>query len=129
MTTRRGYARRYLTAPGAGGASLIGILPDMRILDPGVPDPKSEGSDRLTYQVTFWQRFAEPGQVPPEHGPFLSDVWQMTDTDVKEVIAWADTQAKPWQTYQIHVAVVDANPAVGLLCLYGINPVPGYGPA
>jgi hypothetical protein len=115
--------------PDAGGAPLIGILPDVRILDPGVPDPKSESSDRLTYQVTFWQRFAEPGQVPPEHGPFLSDVWQMTDTDVKEVIAWADTKAEPWQTYQVHVAVVDANPAVGLLCLYGTNPVPGYGPA
>jgi hypothetical protein len=100
----------------------------MRIIEPGVPDPRSESSDKLTYQVTFWQRDAEPGEVPPDHGPFLSDVWQMTDANVKEVLAWADENAKPWQTYQIHVAVVDVNAGVALLCLYGDSPVPGYGP-
>ncbi|HTF48869.1 MAG TPA: hypothetical protein VK735_15600 [Pseudonocardia sp.] len=37
----------------------------MWIIGPGVPDPRSESSDKLTYQVTFWQRDAAPGEVPP----------------------------------------------------------------
>jgi hypothetical protein len=97
---------------------------EVRILDPYMPDPRSFSADRLIYQVTFWQRDAEPGEEPPDEGPFLSDVWQLTDTDVKEVITWAGQRAEPWQTYQIHVAVVEENAGRALLCLYGHSPVP-----
>jgi|SRR5882724_395282 len=99
----------------------------MRILD-AEPSPRSTSSSQLTYQVTFWQRDAEPGVVPPPDGPFASFVWQLAETDVKEVIAWADSKAERWQTYQIHVAVVDRNAGTSLLCLFGDDPVEGYGP-
>lgn len=102
--------------------------PHVRILD-AEPDPRSTNSRDLTYQVTFWQRDAEPGEVPPVDGPCCSFVWQLADTDVKEVVAWADEKAEPWQTYQVHVAVVDANAGVSLLCLYGESPVESYSPS
>lgn len=99
----------------------------MRIVD-AEPNPKSESPDQLTYQVTFWQRYARAGEVPPEDGPFRSYIWQLADTDVKEVIAWAEARAEPYQTYQIHVAVVDIDAGVNMLCLYGICPVESYYP-
>jgi hypothetical protein len=99
----------------------------MLILD-SEPDVRSASSSQLTYQVTFWQRDATPGEVPPPDGPFCSFVWQLADTDIKEVIAWAEEKAEPWQTYQLHVAVVDQNVGVSLLCLYGESPVESYSP-
>jgi hypothetical protein len=69
------------------------MLPGMRILDPGSSNPRSESSDRLTYQVTFWQRDAEPGQVPPDDAPFISDVWQLADTDGRRGRSWSGPRA------------------------------------
>lgn len=89
-----------------------------------MPNPRSYDADRLIYQVTFWQRDIEPGEEPSEDDGFLSDVWQMPDTDVREVLDWAEKRAESGQTFQVHVAVLDPNSGRGLLCLYGENPVP-----
>ena len=47
----------------------------------------------------------------------------MGDTDVKEVIAWADANVGEDRTYQIEVAVGDHDTVSNLILLFGQSPI------
>jgi hypothetical protein len=91
-------------------------------------DLRSDDLDAPAYQVTFWKRSTEPANLPEEQRSYEAECWQWTDTDVKEIIAWADANVGNHRTYQIHVATGHGDTASNLILLFGDNPVPWTGP-
>jgi hypothetical protein len=94
----------------------------MRILG-HVHDLRSDDPDNPAYQVTFWGRSQACTDLPREERPFEAEVWQLADTDVKEVIEWADSNVGDDRTYQIEVAVGDQDTVSNLIRLYGRSPI------
>ncbi len=76
----------------------------MRIEPPGNPNPVSMDPDKPVYQVTFWERLSEPADVPEEQRGFEAAEWKLHDTEVTEVLSWAEREAGPGRTYIVHVA-------------------------
>lgn len=58
-----------------------------------------------------------------EERPFRAEVWQLADTNVKEVIEWADSRVGDDRTYQVAVAVGDHDTVSNLVLLYGQSPI------
>lgn len=85
-------------------------------------DLRSEDPNNPAFEVTFWSRLPEPADVPEEQRGWLSSVAQLTDADVKQVIAWADTNLGDRLSYQIKVAVASHDDGLDLVWLYGTNP-------
>lgn len=102
-----------------------GIMIDMRFIDPPLDDLRSEDPESPAYEVTFWERLSEPTELPEHQRGFLASVCQLTDADVKQVIAWADTRVGPHRTYQIKVAVASRDDGLNLVWLFGDNPAAG----
>jgi hypothetical protein len=97
----------------------------VRFIDPPKPDLRSDDPDAPNYEVTFWERYAEPAEVPEHERAFKAEVWQVADANVKEIIAWADDNVGDHRTYQIKVAVLDTDTVSNLVTLFGDNPVRG----
>jgi hypothetical protein len=79
--------------------------------------PATSDPDRPVYKVIFWSR-------PEEHLGWRAEEWAVYDADgADEVLAWATHEARPDQTYTVHVAGV-ARPGknTDLLWLYGLDP-------
>jgi hypothetical protein len=97
----------------------------VRFIDPPKPDLRSDDPDAPNYEVTFWERYAKPAEVPERERAFKAEVWQVADANVKEIIAWADDNVGDHRTYQIKVAVLDTDTVSNLVTLFGDNPVRG----
>jgi hypothetical protein len=97
----------------------------MRFVNPSQSDLRSENSENPAYQVTFWARSTELTDDSEHEQSFEAEVWQLADTNVKEVIEWADTEVGPHRTYQIAVATEDTDTVSNLIVLFGENPVAG----
>lgn len=94
----------------------------VRILE-HVHDLRSEDTENPAYQVTFWGRSPKPADRPEEERPFQGEVWQLADTNVKEVIEWAEANVGDQRTYQIEVAVGDYDTVSNLILLFGESPI------
>jgi hypothetical protein len=97
------------------------MLP-VRIIDPPVDDLRSDDPNNPAFEVTFWSRLSEPAELPEHERGFMTSVAQLTDADIKQVIAWADERVGEGRTYQIKVAVASRDDGLNLVWLYGTNP-------
>jgi hypothetical protein len=97
----------------------------VRFIDPPVDDLRSDDPNNPAYEVTFWSRLTEPAGLPEHERGWLESIEQITDADVKQVIAWADEHVGVGRTYQIKVAVASRDDGLNLVWLYGTNPAAG----
>ena len=70
--------------------------------------------DSPAYRVYFWRSLGTPGA-------FESTEFELTDVEADEVLKWAQTTARPDQTYTVY-AVVQHSFGPGLLRLAGTDP-------
>ncbi len=90
------------------------MLSFMRVMPIDPRDQRWE-SDRPAYRVYFWRSLG-----PGELSGWESDEWELTETDVDEVLAWADAHAGG-RTMSLWVVHRDAD-GVGLIRLAGLDP-------
>src|SRR5882672_5455739 len=100
----------------------------MRVEEPGGPDARSFNLDHPVYQVTIFERLAEPADVPEDERGYHLHEWKIHETDVAEVLAWAAAKAAG-QAYTVEVASVEIDGESHLLRLQGHNPNRGGPPS
>jgi hypothetical protein len=93
----------------------------MRSEPRGSEKPVTQDPDQPVYQVTFWERLAEPADLPEKERGFGASVWRVHDAEVTEVLAWAKERATT-QPYMVHVATPPEDGHSELIRLYGQDP-------
>jgi hypothetical protein len=71
------------------------------------------------YRVYFWR--TEPQPIGFRHG-FRSEEFEVTGSDVQEVIAWAGATAGSDRTYTLYALVRSPDGELGLVRLAGVDP-------
>jgi hypothetical protein len=94
----------------------------MRSEPRGAEKPVTIDPDNPVYQVTFWERLAQPGELPEAERGFEASSWKVSEADVTEVLAWARERAGSRQTYVVEVAATAEDGCSELLRLYGQDP-------
>ena len=100
----------------------------MRVEEPGGPDARSFNLDHPVYQVTIFERLAEPAEVPEDERGYHLHEWKIHETEVAEVLVWAAEKAVG-QEYTDEVASVEVDGESHLLRLHGENPNRGGPPS
>jgi hypothetical protein len=72
------------------------------------------------YRVHFWR--TEPQPIGFRDG-FTSEEFEVTGSDVQEVIAWADAIAGSDRTYTLYALVRSPDRELGLVRLAGVDPL------
>jgi hypothetical protein len=93
----------------------------MRVEEPGGPDALSMSLDHPVYQVTIFERLAEPAEVPEEQRGYHLHEWKVSEAEAGEVLAWAAAKAAG-QEYTVEVASLEIDGESHLLRLHGHNP-------
>ena len=97
----------------------------MRVEEPGGPDAATVNPERPVYQVNIYTRLSEPVNVPEESRSFVVSEWKLHETDVREVLAWAQENAGG-APYTVAVAAVDEGDGADLIHLWGEDPTRVY---
>lgn len=102
----------------------------MRVEPYGPPyDPKAVTTDpdRPLFLVTFWRPLPPIPGHPDTDSRYSSDERILRGaTDITEVFTWADENAGPDRSYQIHVASISVDGDSGMIHLHGTNPTIHY---
>jgi hypothetical protein len=96
----------------------------MHIEEPGGTDAESTSLDNPVYQVTIYERLAEPAELPEGERGYCAYEWKLHDAEVSEVLAWAGEKAGE-SPYTVEVASVVIDGESHLLRLCGHNPTRG----
>lgn len=100
----------------------------MRVEEPRGGDARSFDLDNPVYQVTIFERLAEPAELPEEERGFHLHEWKLHETEVAEVLAWAAAEAAG-RVYTVEVASVEVDGESPLLRLQGDSPNRGGPPS
>jgi hypothetical protein len=72
------------------------------------------------FRVYFWKAKPQPIGLRPG---FASEEFEVTGSDVREVIAWADATAGSDRTYTLYALVRSLEGELGLIRLAGVDPL------
>lgn len=74
----------------------------MRSEPRGSEKPIADDPDQPVYQVTFWERLAEPVDLLEKERGFEASVWRVHDAEITDVLAWAKEKVttQPWSTWR-----------------------------
>ena len=72
------------------------------------------------YRVYFWRAELQP--IGLRQG-FVSEEFEVTGSDVQEVIAWAEATAGADRTYTLYALVRSLEGELGLVRLAGVDPL------
>jgi hypothetical protein len=92
-------------------------------MDVRLIDPRDTGWEITSpsFRVYFWEPQPPPPGFPDHPGGYHSAEYEVSDVDVGEVLAWAETTATRGSTYTVY-AVVDHCGERGLVRLAGVDP-------
>lgn len=97
----------------------------VRVEEPGGPDAVTVNPERPVYQVNIYTRLSEPADVPEKSRGFVVSEWKLHETEVCEVLAWAQENAEG-HPYTVAVAAVDEGDGADLIHLFGEDPTRVY---
>ncbi|HSH58670.1 MAG TPA: hypothetical protein VK988_03315 [Acidimicrobiales bacterium] len=78
--------------------------------------------DAPDYRVYFWKRHPLPSDVPEAFQGWQSDEYELTETDLHEVIDWVERRVDRDGTYVLYAVVNDHSRGRGLVRLAGVDP-------
>lgn len=78
-------------------------------------------ADTPTYRVDFWRPISPGNPATGLATGYKQDSFYVTDADVDEVIAWANSEARGREVV-IYLSTKRANDEPGLIRLLGIDP-------